>query len=137
MSTKWAYLVPLKVLGLIQNNLSEKTKEKYKITGLNFSTVGSSDAPAVFPFIYVKTMPSIEVGRTFDNVISGLEFAVQIEVVDNKDQQTAREVMIEISDILTKYGFMSADFGFFEDTKDTHRLISRFERVIGEGDTQL
>jgi hypothetical protein len=30
---------------------------------------------------------------------------------------------------------MSKDFGFYEDTKDTHRLVSRFERVIGDGDT--
>lgn len=134
-STKWIYEMPLKVLGIIKKEITEETKTKFNITDRNFSTVGSSDTPAVFPFIYIKTLPISEVGRTFDTVISGVNVGFQIEVIDNQTQQNARKVMIEISDILTKYGFMSADFGFYEDTKDTHRLVSRFERVVGDSDT--
>lgn len=134
-STKWIYEIPLKALGVIKNEITEETKTKLNITDNNFSTVGSSDTPAVFPFIYIKTLPISEVGRTFDTAISGVNVGFQVEVIDNKTQQNARKVMIEISDILTKYGFMSKDFGFYEDTKDTHRLVSRFERVIGDGDT--
>lgn len=132
-STKWIYEIPLKALGVIKREITEETK--LNITDKNFSTVGSSDTPAVFPFIYIKTLPSSEVGRTFDTAISGVNVGFQVEVIDNKTQQNARNVMIEISDIFTKYGFMSRDFGFYEDTKDTHRLVSRFERVIGDGDT--
>lgn len=134
-STKWIYEIPLKALGVIKREITEETKTKLNITDKNFSTVGSSDTPAVFPFIYLKTLPTSEVGRTFDTAISGVNVGFQVEVIDNKTQQNARNVMIEISDILTKYGFMSRDFGFYEDTKDTHRLVSRFERVIGDGDT--
>ena len=132
-STKWIYEIPLKALGVIKREITEETK--LNITDKNFSTVGSSDTPAVFPFIYLKTLPISEVGRTFDTAISGVNVGFQVEVIDNKTQQNARNVMIEISDIFTKYGFMSRDFGFYEDTKDTHRLVSRFERVIGDGDT--
>ena len=134
-STKWIYELPLKTLGVIEKEITEETKTKLNITDKNFSTVGSSDTPAVFPFIYIKTLPISEVGRTLDKDISGVNVGFQVEVIDNKTQQNARTVMIEISDILTKYGFMSKDFGFYEDTKDTHRLVSRFERVIGDGDT--
>ena len=134
-STKWIYEIPLKTLGVIEKEITEELKTRFNITDNNFSAVGSSNAPAVFPFIYIKTLPISEVGRTLDRVISGVRVGFQVEVVDNKSQQNARKVMIEISDILTKYGFMSKDFGFYEDTKDIHRLVSRFERVIGDGDT--
>ena len=133
--SEWYMMIPLMVFTKLKQNFSQSVKDTYSMTDKNFSTVGSSDTPAVFPFIYIKTLPISEVGRTFDTAISGVNVGFQVEVIDNKTQQNARNVMIEISDILTKYGFMSKDFGFYEDTKDTHRLVSRFERVIGDGDT--
>lgn len=35
-------------------------KQTIKMTDDNFSTVGSSDTPAVFPFVYVKLLPGVE-----------------------------------------------------------------------------
>lgn len=138
MGLEWVYRIPLMVFTKIKTDFSPTLKEKYNMSDVkNFSTVGSSDTPAVFPFVYVKWLPSSERGRTFEREINGGKFAFQIEVFDNQTQSRTRIVMTEVARIMNQMGFISDDFGTFEDTADIHRMISRFSRVIGVNDNIL
>ena len=129
--SEWYMMIPLMVFTKIKQNFSQTIKDKYSMTDKNFSTVGSSDTPAVFPFVYVRTLPASEIGSTFEPGINGGNFGFQIEVTDNKNQANARNVMKEISRIMVEMGFKAQGFGEFNDTQDTHRTITRFQRVIG------
>lgn len=133
--SEWYMMIPLMVFTKIKQNFSQTIKETYKMTDANFSTVGSSDAPAVFPFVYVKTLPSSEISSTFEQGVNGANFGFQVEVTDNQTQTKARKVMEEISRIMVDMGFRIQGFGEFEDTTNTHRTISRFQRVFGANDT--
>ena len=65
-------------------------------TDRNFSTVGSSDTQAVFPFVYVQLLPSAEAGQDIEgNTINAGLFTFQIEVTDNQSQARAKDVMSE------------------------------------------
>lgn len=128
-------MVPSIIFTRIKNDFPEKTKEKYKMTDRNFSTVGSSDTPAVFPFVYVKSLSPVEMGKDLEgtSINSGL-YSFQVEVTDNKSQANARMVMMEILKTMKKMAFEVTSFPIFEDTKDAHKCTARFRRTISEGD---
>lgn len=132
---EWDELVPSTVFSRIKTNFSEKIKKQYKMTDTNFSTVGSSDTPAVFPFVRVKLLSGSETGEDLegDKINSGM-FTFQIDVVDNKSQARAKEVMREVKRIMKSMRFKGASMPTQDDTKDTHRQTARFSRQIGSGD---
>lgn len=136
MSADWIMLIPSKVFTKIKNNFSTTIKDTYSMTDQNFSTVGSSNTPAVFPFVYVNGLPASEEGQTLDGqtVNAGL-FTFQIDVTDNKSQARARKVMSEIIKIMKTMGFDIVSMPSFEGTQDnTHRMTARFRRIIGAND---
>ena len=133
----WSMMIQSSVFTRIKNEVPKSIKvgtSTIKLSSKNFSTVGSSDTPAVFPFVYFKTLPASEVGSTLEVGVNGGNFGFQIEVTDNKNQTRARNVMKEVSRIMVGMGFKAQGFGEFIDTKDTHRTITRFQRVIGADD---
>ena len=77
----WDMMIPLMVFTRIKQNFSQTIKDKYGMTDKNFSTVGSSDTPAVFPFVYVQTLPGAEQGIDMQciSVNAGM-FSFQIDV---------------------------------------------------------
>ncbi len=131
----WDMMIPLMVFTRIKQNFSQTIKDKYSMTDKNFSTVGSSDTPAVFPFVYVQTLPGSEQGMDMQgiSVNAGL-FAFQIDVYSNKTQSEARTVMSEVRRIMKEMGFECNQMPSFENTRDVHRMTARFRRVIGGGD---
>lgn len=131
----WYMMIPLMVFTKLKQNFSQTIKDKYKMTDTNFSTVGSSDTPAVFPFVSFKTLPATEQGRDLQGTsVNGALFTFQIEVYSNKTQNDARNVMSEIARIMKTMGFEIISIPSFEDTKDVHRMIARFRRIIGAND---
>ena len=101
----------------------------------NFSTVGSSDTPAVFPFVYIQLLPSTEQGQDIEgNTINAGLFTFQIEVTDNKKQVIAKDVMSEVKRIMKSMRFTVQPTPDIQDTKDTHRAIMRCNRIIGSCD---
>ena len=119
----------------IKNEFSSSLKENYKMKDENFSTVGSSDTPAVFPFVYVQLLPSAETGQDLEGatINAGL-FTFQIEVTDNQSQTRAKDVMSEVKRIMKSMRFTIQPTPEFKDTKDTHRAIMRCDRIIGSCD---
>lgn len=105
------------------------------MTSSNFSTVGSSDTPAVFPFVYIQLLPSAEQGQDLEGttINAGL-FTFQIEVTDNQSQARAKDVMSEVKRIMKSMRFTVQCTPTLEDTKDTHRAITRCNRIIGSCD---
>ena len=135
MGVIWTMMVPSMIFTRIKNEFSVKTKEKYKMTDKNFSTVGSSDTPAVFPFVYIQLLPSTEQGQDIEgNTINAGLFTFQIEVTDNQTQARAKDVMSEVKRIMKSMRFTVQCTPTLEDTKDTHRAIMRCNRRIGSSD---
>lgn len=131
----WDMMIPLMVFTRIKQNFSQTIKNTYSMTDKNFSTVGSSDTPAVFPFVYVQTLPGAEQGIDMQGVsINAGLFAFQIDVYSNKTQTEARKVLSEVRRIMKEMGFECNQMPSFESTKDVHRMTARFRRVIGAGD---
>ena len=131
----WADRISSVVFSRIKNEFSSSLKEKYKMKDENFSTVGSSDTPAVFPFVYINLLPSVEQGQDIEgNTINAGLFTFQIEVTDNQTQARAKDVMSEVKRIMKSMRFTVQCTPTLEDTKDTHRAIMRCNRIIGSCD---
>ena len=131
----WTDMISSNVFTRIKNEFSSSLKTKYKMTDSNFSTVGSSDTPAVFPFVYIQLLPSAEQGQDIEgNTINAGLFTFQIEVTDNQTQARAKDVMSEVKRIMKSMRFTVQCTPTLEDTKDTHRAIMRCNRIIGSCD---
>ena len=131
----WTDRISPIVFTRIKNGFSSTLMTKYKMTSSNFSTVGSSDTPAVFPFVYIHLLPSTEQGQDVDgNTINAGLFTFQIEVTDNKKQVIEKEIMSEVKRIMKSMRFTVQCTPTLEDTKDTHRAIMRCNRIIGFND---
>lgn len=131
----WTDRISSVVFTRIKNEFSSSLKTKYKMTSSNFSTVGSSDTPAVFPFVYIQLLPSAEQGQDIEgNTINAGLFTFQIEVTDNQSQTRAKDVMSEIKRIMKSMRFTIQPTPDIQDTKDTHRAIMRCNRRIGSDD---
>lgn len=131
----WADRISSVVFTRIKNEFSSTIKKNYKMKDENFSTVGSSDAPAVFPFVYIQLLPSTEQGQDIEgNTINAGLFTFQIEVTDNQTQERAKDVMAEVKRIMKAMRFTVQTTPTLEDTKDTHRAIMRCNRRIGSSD---
>lgn len=131
----WTDRISSVVFTRIKNEFSSSLKAKYKIKDKNFSTVGSSDTPAVFPFVYIQLLPSTEQGQdTEGNEINAGLFTFQIEVTDNQTKERAKDVMSEVKRIMKSMRFTVQPTPDIQDTKDTHRAIMRCSRRIGSSD---
>ena len=131
----WTDRISSVVFTRIKNEFSSTLKAKYQMADGNFSTVGSSDTPAVFPFVYIQLLPSVEQGQDLEgNEINAGLFTFQIEVTDNQSQTRAKDVMAEVKRIMKSMRFTVQPTPTLEDTKDTHRAIMRCNRIIGSCD---
>lgn len=131
----WTDRISSVVFTRIKNEFSSSLKTKYKMTDSNFSTVGSSNTPAAFPFVYIQLLPSTEQGQDIEgNEINAGLFTFQIEVTDNQKQTRAKDVMSEVKRIMKSMRFSVQPTPTLEDTKDTHRAIMRCNRRIGSDD---
>ena len=131
----WTDRISSVVFTRIKNEFSSTIKKNYKMKDENFSTVGSSDTPAVFPFVYIQLLPSTEQGQDIEgNTINAGLFTFQIEVTDNQTQERAKDVMSEVKRIMKSMRFTVQPTPTLEDTKDTHRAIMRCNRIIGFND---
>lgn len=134
--TDWTDRISSTVFTRIKNEFSSTLKTKYKMTDVdNFSTVGSSDTPAVFPFVCIQLLPGAELGQDLDGTsINAVLFTFQIDVTDNQKKEIAKDVMEEVKRIMKSMRFSINSMPSFNDTKDTHKATIRCRRVIGEGD---
>lgn len=132
---EWDAMLSSIVFTRIKNEFSSKIKTKYNMTNENFSTVGSSDTPAVFPFVYIQELESPEIGRTSEGEeTNGIKYGVQIDVTDNRSQGNAKSVADELRHIMKKMKFKCTHPIPFNSSGNVHRYVIRCERTIGNGD---
>ena len=93
----WSMMIQSSVFTRIKNEMPKSIKvgtSTIKLSSKNFSTVGSSDTPAVFPFVFVQELPAVERGQTIDGQsINGGLFTFQIDITDNVSQERARALL--------------------------------------------
>lgn len=131
----WYMMIPLMVFTRLKQDFSQTIKDTYNMTDSNFSTVGSSKAPAVFPFVYVNALPASEQGRDLQGTsVNGALFTFQVDVYSNKTQNEARKVMSEVTKVMKTMGFEINSMPSFESTQDVHRMTARFRRMFGAND---
>ena len=131
----WYMMIPLMVFTKLKQNFSQTIKDAYSMTYKNFSTVGSSDTPAVFPFVYFNALPASEQGRDLQGTsVNGALFTFQVDVYSNKTQNEARKVMSEVTKVMKTMGFEIVSMPSFESTQDVHRMTARFRRLFGADD---
>lgn len=130
----WTDRISSVVFTRIKNEFSSSLKTKYKMTSSNFSTVGSSDTPAVFPFVYVQILAESENARTLKGTtINSANFGFQIDVTDNQSDNRAEEVAREVKRIMKSMAFDSKKQPS-QSTKGVYRKTYRFSRLICSGD---
>ena len=133
--SNWYMMIPLMVFTKLKQGFSQTIKDKYSMTDKNFSTVGSSDTPAVFPFVYFNALTATEQGRDLQETsVNGALFTFQVDVYSNKTQNEARNVMKEVTRIMKTMGFEINSMPSFESTQDVHRMTARFRRMFGADD---
>ena len=137
MGADWVFLVETNVYTRIVTEFSASKKGGYRMTNDNFSTVGSSDTPPVFPFVYIQLLPSAEIGKTCEvQDRNGGLFTFQIDVTDNQSKGRALDVAKEVDRIMAKMGFTAKQFPTADtEEKGTHRAIARYTKAIAENDT--
>lgn len=134
MDNSWVMLIPSNVYTRIVAEFSSTIKTQYKMTSANFSTANTSDAPAVFPFVFIQLLPDGAGFRDLEGTsINGGNFTFQVIVSDNQTQQRARNVMQEVIKIMTNMRFKPT-IPSVETVDKTHQAVCRFNRVIGHGD---
>lgn len=125
--------IETQVFSLIKAKFSSKIKTKYK--DLNFTTSDRSSTKPKFPTVYVHFMESPEIGSTLEGTeIPGINATFQIDVTDNQSQARADEVAKEILRIMKDMRFKPSGMPFHDNSGDTYRTVSRYRRIIGDGD---
>ena len=131
----WTDRISSVVFTRIKNEFSSTLKEKYKMTSSNFSTVGISDTPAVFPFVYIQLLPSAEAGQDIEgNTINAGLFTFQIEVTDNQSQARAKDVMSEVKRIMKSMRCTVQCTPTLEDTKKTKKTKKKKKKIKRNSD---
>lgn len=133
---EWIMTIPSFVFSKIKNGFSEDIKTEYNMGDANFSTSAVLNTTANFPFVYIKPTGGNEEGMDLTgDSINAARFTFQIEVSDNRSQARARKVMSEVISIMKQMKFELSGLPLTESTEDIHTITTRFERVIGGGDT--
>ena len=130
----WTDRISSVVFTRIKNEFSSSLKTKYKMKDENFSTVGSSDAPAVFPFVSIQLLSATENARTLKGTtINSANFGFQIDIYDNQSDNRAEEVAREVKRIMKSMAFYGSKQPS-QSSKGTYRKTYRFSRIICSGD---
>lgn len=135
MGVEWVSRLQSIIFSRIKNEFSNKLKIKFKMTNSNFSTVGSSNTPAVFPFVFVEELESPEVGNDLEGVdTNGLRYSIRVHVSDNKSQNNARTVAYEVRRVMKSMRFSCNTPMAQGVVNNVYSYVLQCTRVIGEGD---
>lgn len=135
MGVEWVMYLQSQIFTRIKNEFSSKLKTKYKMTNSNFSTVGSSDTPAVFPFVFLEELESPEIGNDLSGIdTNGLRYTVRVHVSDNKTQANAKSVVYEIRRIMKSMRFTCGTPIPQNVVNGVYSYVLQCSRAIGAGD---
>lgn len=134
MGLPWTMLIRSNVFSRIVNNFSIKIDKK-KLTRTNFSTKGNDTTKPTFPFVYVEELESSPLANGLNTKkTNGLNYSLQIEATDNKDEQNARQIIYEVQRIMLEMGFRCSSPIPSSTQSGIYRYVMRCSRTICEGD---
>lgn len=111
-----------------------KKKLNTKFPNINYTTSTNMGTP-IYPTVYVHELPGVELGQdTLNETINAVNETIQIEVITDKSQKDAREIMNVIVGIMKSMFFNVNTFPSFENGTSYYRLVMRCSRTIGHGD---
>lgn len=118
------------VYSRIKSILTSKLKTKYQ--DISFTTSDKVIGKPRFPNVYVHMIDSSEIGQDLEGkTINGVSASFQIEVSDNENQFTTKEVMKDVVSVMKDMRFSATLMPIFSNVDNAYRCIARFERTIG------
>lgn len=131
----WVFRIESLVFTMVKQKFSNQIKTKYKMGNANFTTDEFSNKNPVFPNVLVNMLVPTESSKDLEQChINGGIFSFQIEVTDNESKARAKEVMMEINNIMKSLRFDAIMMPSPTVTKDSIRYIARYRRHIDEFD---
>lgn len=128
----WVSELEAKVFSIVKTRLAD-LKTKYPT--IYFTTQELSEIDAVFPTWYFKTLAYSEVGEDLSgDVVNGVRFGVQIEVVTNNSMSDVNYIMDRTIEEMKKLRFKLIATPTWLSSGDLKRSVVRFRRIIGAGD---
>lgn len=134
----WVSDIQSKILTIVSYKGKQQYQKNYPNIFYTRDILG--DGKTHYPTIYLKFLPSSEIGRSLDaEEISAFRCAIQIEVtVSNDDKQgmtVGQDIIWYTLTTLQQYGF-SITLTPEDITTDSsnRRFVARVERVFGAGD---
>lgn len=109
---------------------------RQKYPEASFTTVAKSSSPPSFPNVYFQKLQGAALGYTLEDAqINAVRLSLQIEVADNKKQQTAEDISWHIAEIMADMGFLMAGDPFQMEMEDAYRYVARYTRIIGASES--
>lgn len=89
-----------------------------------------------FPLVYIRLLPSSEIGGDLGgDSTNGIDATFEVQVIDNAGQLRAKTIINEVTKIMKAMCFRVIRFPTFDNGDSTYRSISRYQRIIGANDT--
>lgn len=135
MDNTWIMKLQSIVLTRLKNQFSSDLLTDLSMTKKNFSTVQNSASKPIFPYVYVKQYGLPEILQSIEgNSINGVNFTLQIDVIDNQSQNRSNKVMSEVISIMKDMSFQVKSFPSFDENIDEYRTTVTFQRYVGASD---
>lgn len=145
MTGLWTMDLPDSIYGRLVSEFPERLKTKYKfqkltVNGvaqwLNFSKSSVSlDTKPVFPYITFIQLPGSEKGRDLEgNSINAALFTFQVDVYDNAKENTTKECMAAIVNIMKSMIFETKLLPAPDSRPQEYRSTAQFSRIISRYD---
>lgn len=113
--------------------LPELTHNAYP--NMTFSTE-TTEKQLSFPNVYVHELEPSETGNSIPNqVIHAIRDTIQIEVTTNTTKTDARVVANACVSAMKSLHYGVVTFPLYQRRNNLHRFITRFRRVVANGDT--
>lgn len=121
------------VFSRIKAKATSKLKTKYP--DISFTTSDKVSKNPKFPNVYVHLMGPQEIGQDLEgNTINGVLATFQIDVTDNRNQTTTKEVMDAVVGVVKEMRFSIIAMPEFNNTNSAYRSVMRCRRTIGSLD---
>lgn len=130
----WTTDIVYKVFAKIKVECSKKLKSKYP--DIYFTKESKVLKDAQFPTVYLKRMQGAERAQDLEGTsLNGVLSTFQVEVTTNTNDEEAQEVADVVCQIMKSMGYRMLGEPFPDNTGDTHRNVSRYQREIDYTDT--
>lgn len=129
----WTKYIKSQVFTRIKTEGTSRLQSQFP--NIYFTTSSKASTTAKFPTVYVQRLQGAEKGRDLEGTsVNAILAGFQIDVIDNKSENNADTVMDVVAETMKSMGFEMVGSSFSDDTGDEYRVVSRWQRVIGNND---